>query len=78
MAPLTKNEKKNPLLPITVMRTFERSCYTFRRGRGKKLSIVVVFFWFAQKNKIKTMGWMLACTNGNTIKTFFKLWHFTP
>jgi hypothetical protein len=35
MAPITKNEKKLPLLPTIVINRFEKSCGTFRRGGGK-------------------------------------------
>jgi hypothetical protein len=34
MAPLMKNEKKIPLLPMIVINRFERSCGTFRRRQG--------------------------------------------
>jgi hypothetical protein len=36
MAPLTKNEKKTPFLPMKLINRFERNCATFRRGGGKK------------------------------------------
>jgi hypothetical protein len=36
MAPFTKNEKENPpLLPMTIINMFERSCGTFKGG-GRK------------------------------------------
>jgi hypothetical protein len=35
MAPLMMNEKKTPLLPMTIINRFERSYGTFKRGRGK-------------------------------------------
>jgi hypothetical protein len=42
MAPLMKNEKKNPLLPIIVIRRFERSCGTFKGGGGKSLVLSMI------------------------------------
>jgi len=35
MAPLMKNGKKIPLLPMTVINRFERSRGTFKGGEGK-------------------------------------------
>jgi hypothetical protein len=35
MAPLMKNERKNPLLPAIVIHRFEKSCGTFKGGGGK-------------------------------------------
>jgi hypothetical protein len=35
MAPLMKNERKNPLLPTIVIRGFEKGCGTLKGGGGK-------------------------------------------
>ncbi len=40
MAPLTKNEKKPPLLPTIIICRFERNCGTFRGGGGKNLMLL--------------------------------------
>jgi hypothetical protein len=40
MAPLTKNEKKTSLLPITVINRFEKEYGTIRGGGGKSPRLV--------------------------------------
>jgi len=35
MAPSTRNEKKTPLLPMTLISRFEKICGTFKKGGGK-------------------------------------------
>jgi hypothetical protein len=53
MAPLTKNEKKKtPLLPMTIINRFEKSCGTFKRGgRTNPLWSTPIRLICLQKNK---------------------------
>jgi hypothetical protein len=52
MAPLMKNaEKKNPLLPMTIINRFEKSCGTFRRREGKNSSSSMTLGQFVKINK---------------------------
>jgi hypothetical protein len=66
-----KNEKKTPLLPMTIINRFERSFGTFKGGGGKNpLHQHTGSICPKKKNKKKplfqnlkinvTMGWMLA------------------
>jgi hypothetical protein len=48
MAPLVKNEKKNPpLLPTIVIHMFEKRCDTFKGGGGKNLVSSMILGQFA-------------------------------
>ncbi len=51
MAPITKNEKKLPLLPTIVINRFEKSCGTFRRGGGKNSLWLMKVNQLENKNK---------------------------
>jgi hypothetical protein len=53
MAPLTKNEKKKtPLLPMTIINRFEKSCGTFKGGgRANPLRSTLIQLICLQKKK---------------------------
>jgi hypothetical protein len=52
MASLMRNEKKPPLLAKTIINRFERSCGTFKGGKGKNPLSLTTLNQFARK-KIK-------------------------
>jgi len=52
MAPLTKNAKtKPPLLPMTFVNRFEKSCGTFKGGEGKNSLSSTTLGQFVRINK---------------------------
>jgi hypothetical protein len=55
MASLMKNEKKPPLLPTIIINRFEKSCGTFKGGKGKNPLSLMTLSQFAQKKTKKTL-----------------------
>jgi hypothetical protein len=48
-------KKKNPLLPMVVINRFERSCGTFKRGKGRNPMSLMTLGKFARGKINKTI-----------------------